>query len=77
MGAWIEIIVFSKILHFIKSLPSWERGLKSYKKKALQNGDYVAPFMGAWIEIAAYTNTSAYATSLPSWERGLKCMITA
>ena len=34
------------------SLPSRERGLKSYLELAELTEKYVAPFTGAWIEIA-------------------------
>ena len=33
------------------SLPSWERGLKSYEIRVENNYPLVAPLVGAWIEI--------------------------
>ena len=50
-GAWIEIHVFcATILRYSASLPSRERGLKSYyMPPAIVN--MVAPLAGAWIEI--------------------------
>ena len=39
----------------MKSLLSWERGLKSGLKAALCEGDVVAPLVGAWIEISSGT----------------------
>ena len=39
----------------IPSLPSRERGLKSFYLDEVLPGDTVAPFAGAWIEIEVYT----------------------
>ena len=33
------------------SLPTWERGLKSFERLGLAGIHNVAPYMGAWIEI--------------------------
>ena len=57
----------------IWSLPSRERGLKSYEYRKTIKGSDVAPLAGAWIEIRqtpAYLDTTS--ESLPSRERGLK-----
>ena len=35
----------------LRSLPSWERGLKSDNPEPLSCTSVVAPFVGAWIEI--------------------------
>ena len=37
-----------------RSLPSWERGLKSPFHKEHEFHALVAPFVGAWIEISTY-----------------------
>ena len=75
MGAWIEISVNEgKYVGNVPSLPSWERGLKFFKAKRKDNGEWVAPFVGAWIEIFASRTTLSCASSLPSWERGLKLL---
>ena len=51
MGAWIEIINVNRICTQRRSLPLWERGLKS--AEMLDTTDFlsVAPLVGAWIEI--------------------------
>ena len=56
------------------SLPSRERGLKSYEQVVIQRFKGVAPFAGAWIEIMYRMIQKSSATSLPSRERGLKFM---
>ena len=72
VGAWIEIGKNHTLEQVAKSLPSWERGLKS------SAGDYiyydwdVAPLVGAWIEIYDHPYYFVLLLSLPSWERGLK-----
>ena len=53
VGAWIEIWNGWRDKDIPnESLPSWERGLKSYKDELIIDGETVAPFVGAWIEIA-------------------------
>ena len=37
------------------SLPSWERGLKSFSASLSRNENTVAPLVGAWIEICQYS----------------------
>ena len=32
------------------SHPTWVRGLKQYRRKSLEEGNCVAPYVGAWIE---------------------------
>ena len=51
MGAWIEIKGGEYAMSNLKSLPSWERGLKYIYKHNIVWFIIVAPFMGAWIEI--------------------------
>ena len=51
VGAWIEIIISTEIPGCMKSLLSWERGLKYSKKDASTETINVAPLVGAWIEI--------------------------
>ena len=43
-------IIRSRLLS--RSLPSWERGLKSFFNNPSSNIASVAPFVGAWIEIS-------------------------
>ena len=58
------------------SLPSWERGLKSYLLRHTFGTSFVAPLVGAWIEIGIKDGLDDYESgSLPSWERGLKSVI--
>ena len=52
VGAWIEIfLTLLQLLGVPSSLPSWERGLKSYPIGAPLGASVVAPLVGAWIEI--------------------------
>ena len=52
MGAWIEIGKTVRLnWEDMLSLPSWERGLKSYHFGACSMEFHVAPLVGAWIEI--------------------------
>ena len=51
-GAWIEIFVTGQQPVTIGSLPSRERGLKSFLY-VLSILSVVAPFTGAWIEISS------------------------
>ena len=56
----------------VKSLPSRERGLKSYEHTTLIRVGTVAPFAGAWIEMEKLVSNIIRRMSLPSRERGLK-----
>ena len=71
-GAWIEINRDMATLVTPRSLPSRERGLKSYRNSLLAPGPVVAPLAGAWIEIMQLRSESLSDSSLPSRERGLK-----
>ena len=51
VGAWIEIFACMSAIFSSMSLPSWERGLKSYEIRVENNYPLVAPLVGAWIEI--------------------------
>ena len=51
-GAWIEIPAFQGYATRAESLPSRERGLKSFINRLVIMVTIVAPFAGAWIEIA-------------------------
>ena len=52
MGAWIEISYLHDTRQIVlPSLPSWERGLKSFEVSEFPKSHLVAPFVGAWIEI--------------------------
>ena len=52
-GAWIEMIWRQSSLSMSMSLPSRERGLKSYPRLHARKLPSVAPFAGAWIEIGS------------------------
>ena len=71
-GAWIEIALSASIAAASVSLPSRERGLKSYAPYIQPHGIPVAPFAGAWIEISVSFGDTNALPSLPSRERGLK-----
>ena len=51
VGAWIEIHILSLCVGIYKSLPLWERGLKSYNFAHILEEEKVAPLVGAWIEM--------------------------
>ena len=51
MGAWIEILILSRVEQKVWSLPSWERGLKLDGTVKDEQYFIVAPLVGAWIEI--------------------------
>ena len=73
MGAWIEIGIGVTAENETRSLPVWERGLKSQSAVATGKATIVAPGMGAWIEMAlVYAFAVVAIWSLPVWERGLK-----
>ena len=73
VGAWIEIAApVSQKQPLYKSLPSWERGLKSAETMLPEICSPVAPLVGAWIEIVPIKEDFVEPRSLPSWERGLK-----
>ena len=74
-GAWIEIhTIFPKYLLILPSLPSRERGLKSYVTPQMYGAKGVAPLAGAWIEmVISGIEVDCLKPSLPSRERGLKC----
>ena len=72
MGARIEIIKMLFAGHEIRSLPSWERGLKYVGCVITDKDGEVAPLVGARIEILLNYSKATSEGSLPSWERGLK-----
>ena len=51
VGAWIEIKECNEYAKLYRSLPSWERGLKSNSTRSFTWIAAVAPLVGAWIEI--------------------------
>ena len=53
VGAWIEILDRKHTLNTLRSLPSWERGLKLSALVNRIGRVLVAPLVGAWIEILA------------------------
>ena len=72
MGAWIEILAAILIVKFVRSLLSWERGLKYLLFYKQPSTAFVAPLVGAWIEIDYLHRPIVVIRSLLSWERGLK-----
>ena len=50
MGAWIETALLRMFCTNLRSLPSWERGLKHSQRGGGRALLGVAPFVGAWIE---------------------------
>ena len=53
VGAWIETgHAFAIVLEFLKSHPTWVRGLKHNAKSLNVSNVSVAPYVGAWIETA-------------------------
>ena len=52
-GAWIEILIKHQNSFPVSSLPSRERGLKSWLRSRIGVEKMVAPFAGAWIEICS------------------------
>ena len=78
MGAWIEIGLNLSVISFgIRSLPLWERGLKSGHLGEMDMPGTVAPLVGAWIEMSSAHASSSKNLSLPLWERGLKFFFKA
>ena len=71
-GARIEILMQDPFNLQVKSLPSRERGLKSYPTEIIQTEALVAPLAGARIEIYLAVQREVADLSLPSRERGLK-----
>ena len=69
----MKLLVKCFIFLMMLSLPSWERGLKSFYLLSCLECLNVAPLVGAWIEIFLIGHNRSHAPSLPSWERGLKC----
>ena len=52
VGAWIEIFLLrGETTDYIRSLPLWERGLKSLHWHQEILRILVAPLVGAWIEM--------------------------
>ena len=51
VGAWIEIRCIPVVRPFYRSLPLWERGLKSPYNAIAAAASDVAPLVGAWIEM--------------------------
>ena len=60
----------------MKSLLSWERGLKSIVNDCLSSPVSAAPLVGAWIEINVKYYIKCIKRSLLSWERGLKLPVS-
>jgi len=52
VGAWIEIFIVCLLNPSGPSLPTWERGLKSFASLGNTFHISVAPHVGAWIEIS-------------------------
>ena len=54
------------------SLPSWERGLKSFEDMGDDKINSSLPSWERGLKYGRLDNLNDYITSLPSWERGLK-----
>ena len=70
MGAWIEIYVINGQKINVKSLLSWERGLKLVTVLPNLSLSDVAPLVGAWIEImnnASLSSTDKVAPLVGAW----------
>ena len=50
MGAWIETFVGNNLTEYVRSHPTWVRGLKQGRYGAYIGANFVAPYVGAWIE---------------------------
>ena len=73
MGVWIEIQQQGwNWSSYIRSLPSWECGLKYHISKYVCHDNLVTPFVGVWIEMIKRKLLLHIMKSLPSWECGLK-----
>ena len=65
VGAWIEILYWGNHLFRVWSLPSWERGLKSFYLLSCLECLNVAPLVGAWIEISLVNIMFFYTSVAP------------
>ena len=82
VGAWIEIDIIILVRKRYKSLPLWERGLKSMSQFAPLENPNVAPLVGAWIEIQGAENIKLKDVVAPLvgawieiiWIRGIMCI---
>ena len=74
VGAWIEILKSTPLPQTVRSLLSWERGVKFAGRTIVMFEDVVAPLVGAWIEILISCVCIGSLWSLLSWERGLKLL---
>ena len=68
----MKFFSFLEATNLFKSLPTWERGLKSELGLKQNTSILVAPYVGAWIEIYKNNMDNDQIMSLPTWERGLK-----
>ena len=60
--------------HHQRSLPSWERGLKSFFHPCNM---YMGQSLPSWergLKLSSASSLTVTNQSLPSWERGLKCL---
>ena len=78
VGAWIEIYIpDTGSPPRTGSLPSWERGLKSY---SIYSSADTSPSLPSWergLKSTVMQPLTGYELSLPSWERGLKYVTPA
>ena len=72
VGAWIEIGYLVVEDFDTKSLPSWERGLKSRQKLLINLKQSSLPSWERGLKLLQSCMHCYHYTSLPSWERGLK-----
>ena len=72
MGAWIEIVLISKVEAGKRGASVWGRGLKYCLAVSISGYGAGRPRMGAWIEIRAAAGTDSLSSVAPVWGRGLK-----
>ena len=73
VGAWIEISdPFRSRCDPVKSLPSWERGLKYHRSIFKSSSHWSLPSWERGLKSTAAMVHAFDTESLPSWERGLK-----
>ena len=72
VGAWIEIYGMSSKDYEKLSLPSWERGLKSYLPSEQPYSSLSLPSWERGLKYSEVDVAAVFTLSLPSWERGLK-----
>ena len=72
MGAWIETFFGRHWNSTIKSLPTWERGLKQILLLRVSIRLMSLPTWERGLKREVSEDIVTFAPSLPTWERGLK-----